>query len=391
METVEIQLPPANALAGANALATAKVRVGNLPRACNQPFSDSVPVPAFGTASLPSKGVEDVERGSVPAYRDQLRLATLPIREELTLVEQMLHSELKVAQPHIAEMLSYVADLGGKRLRPSLLLLAAKASGIASEESIRLSVVVELVHTATLVHDDILDSALVRRHKETVHKRWTVPASVLVGDWLFTHAYGLANKGNSTIPGRWIADAAKQVCEGEMMQGHSIRHFEMEVPEYIRLLDAKTGALCALSCSLGAWSAGADEATCHRLQQYGLKLGTAFQVFDDWLDVWGTQDYAGKTLGTDLGSFKPTLPAIRTLECLPTKARETMISRLNNGDISAAVELRSAMENCDASEYTKRFAKELIEEAVRYLDGFPANASVTALRTLAMAAVERQG
>ena len=212
-----------------------------------------------------------------------------------------------------------------------------------------------------------------------------------VGDWLFTHAYGLANKGNSTIPGRWIADAAKQVCEGEMLQGNSIRHFEMKVPEYIRLLDAKTGALCAVSCSLGAWSAGADEATCHRMQQYGLKLGTAFQVFDDWLDVWGRQDNAGKTLGTDLGSFKPTLPAIRTLEWMPTKAREALITRLNNGDMGAAVELRSAMVKCDASEYTRRFAKELIAEAVSHLDDLPANASVAALRSLALAAVERQG
>ncbi len=379
METIEIQLPPANA------------RVVSLSRACNVPFSDPVPVAALGSVSLSLECVGEVVQAPVLAYRDQLRLATVPIREELTLVEQILRKELQVAQPHIAEMLSYVADLGGKRLRPSLLLLAAKASGISTDESLRLSVVVELVHTATLVHDDILDSALVRRHKETVHQKWSVPASVLVGDWLFTHAYGLANKGNSTIPGRWIADAAKQVCEGEMLQGNSIRHFEMKVPEYIRLLDAKTGALCAVSCSLGAWSAGADEATCHRMQQYGLKLGTAFQVFDDWLDVWGTQDNAGKTLGTDLGSFKPTLPAIRTLECMPTKAREAMITRLNSGDLSAASELRSNMEKCDASEYTRRFAKELIADAVGYLDGLPENASVAALRGLALAAVERQG
>ncbi len=379
METVEIQLPPANA------------RLGSLSRACNQPFSDSLPVATPGIASLPLKSVGDLDQGLVHAYRDQLRLATVPIREELALVEQMLHRELQVAQPHIAEMLAYVADLGGKRLRPSLLLLSAKASGLVSEESIRLSVVVELVHTATLVHDDILDSALVRRHKETVHQKWSVPASVLVGDWLFTHAYGLANKGNSTIPGRWIADAAKQVCEGEMLQSNSIRHFEMKVPEYIRLLDAKTGALSAVSCSLGAWSAGADESTCHRMQQYGLKLGTAFQVFDDWLDVWGQQDKAGKTLGTDLGSFKPTLPAIRTLEWMPTNAREALIARLNNGDLAAAGELLSAMAKCDASEYTRQYAKALIAEAVSYLDDLPDNAPVAALRGLAMAAVERQG
>ena len=344
-----------------------------------------------GIASLPTKYIGGPESVPRDAYRDQLRFATAPIREELILVEQMLHRELQVKQPHISEMLSYVADLGGKRLRPCLLLLAAKASGMVSEESIRLSVVVELVHTATLVHDDILDSALMRRHKETVHQKWSVPASVLVGDWLFTHSYGLANKGASTIPGRWLADAAKQVCEGEMLQGNSIRHFEMEAPEYIRLLDAKTGALCAVSCSLGAWSAGADEATCYRMQQYGLKLGAAFQVFDDWLDVWGQQSNAGKTLGTDLSSFKPTLPAIRTLELMPMKTREAMIKRLNIGEPSAAVELRSAMDQCDASEYTKRFAKGMIADALRYLDDLPTNASLTALRSLAFAAVDRQG
>ena len=319
------------------------------------------------------------------------RLATVPIREELRLVEQLLQRELQVGQPPMREMLSYVADLGGKRLRPCLLLLAAKASGLISEETIRLSVVVELVHTATLVHDDVLDGAIARRHKETVHQKWSVPASVLVGDWLFTNAYGLANKGTSTIPGRWIAEAAKHVCEGEVMQGNSIRHFEMEIPDYMRLLEAKTGALCAVSCSLGAWSAGADEATCHRMQQFGLKLGTAFQIFDDWLDVWGRQELAGKTLGTDLASFKPTLPAMRTLERIPFQVRRAMIKRLNNGESAAAQELRLAMDQCDASDYTKNVAKEMIEDAVRSLDDLPSNASVIALRKLAIASVDRQG
>ena len=347
----------------------------------------------FGSDLKPSQAsaVVDFERSEPNAYRDQLKLAMVPIRDELRQVEQMIHRELQASQPCVNEMVEYVADLGGKRLRPCLLLLAAKASGLATEETVRLCVVVELVHTATLVHDDVLDAALVRRHKETVHQKWNVPASVLIGDWLFTHAYGLANRGTSTIPGRWISDAAKQVCEGEIMQGNSIRHFEMQTPEYLRLLESKTGALCAVSCSLGAWSAGADEATCHRMQQYGLKLGTAFQVFDDWLDVWGQPDQAGKTLGTDLGSFKPTLPAIRTLELMTESKRESLIYRLNNGEQEAASELRLEMNRCDASEYTKSFAKSMIAEAVGYLDGLSSNVAVTALRNLALAAVDRQG
>ncbi len=325
------------------------------------------------------------------AYRDQLKSAMTPIADELRSVEQLLRRELTVGQPEIADMLAYVSDLGGKRLRPCLLLLAAKSAGGATEESIRLSVVVELVHTATLVHDDILDEALVRRHKETVHQKWTVPLSVLVGDWLFTHAYGLANRGTSTIPGRWISDAAKQVCEGEMLQGKSIKRFDIGIGEYLKLLDAKTGALCAVSCSLGAWSAGADESTCYRLQQYGLKLGTAFQVFDDWLDVWGQQENAGKTLGTDLASFKPTMPTIRTLELMPVEQREALIARLNRGEASAASELRVAMERCDASEFTRNFAKGLVADAIHCLGDITGNACLIALRNLALAAVNRLG
>ena len=379
MDSIEVHLLPSRSLSGTSARVYTASVVGDA-QVVESPNTLRLTNPTDGNGQSPT----DV-------YRDQLRLATVPIREELRMVEQMLRRELQVGQPHMREMLSYVAELGGKRLRPCLLLLAANASGAISEETIRLSVVVELVHTATLVHDDVLDGAIARRHKETIHQKWSVPASVLVGDWLFTNAYGLANKGSSTIPGRWIAQAAKQVCEGEIMQGNSIGHFEMEIPEYIRLLEAKTGALCAVSCSLGAWSAGADDATCHRLQQYGLRLGTAFQVFDDWLDVWGRQDLAGKTLGTDLVSFKPTLPAMRTLERMPDQVRQSMIKRLNNGESAATEELRLAMDQCDASDYTKKISKAMIEDAVRFLDDLPDNASVTALRQLATSSIERNG
>ena len=376
MDSVEVHLHPS------------QLRLDNVSRGY---LDSNRKAPADGKPSTSYGSGISADNANANAYREQLASAMMPIRDELRQVELMIRRELQSGQTPVREMLDYVSDLGGKRLRPCLLLLAAKASGLATDESIRLSVVVELVHTATLVHDDILDEALVRRHKETVHKKWSIPASVLVGDWLFTHAYGLANKGMSTIPGRWIADAAKQVCEGEIMQGNSMKHFELEVPEYMKLLDAKTGALCAVSCSLGAWSAGADETTCHRMQQYGLKLGTAFQVFDDWLDVWGQSESAGKTLGTDLGNFKPTLPSIRTLERMAPQARLDLIGRLNAGDASAPCELRTAMDACDASEYTLAFAKSLIAEAVGHLDCLPPNASVDSLKTLALAAIKRQG
>ena len=325
------------------------------------------------------------------AYRMLLQSAMAPISSELARVEALLKSELETGNSSIREMLEYVGELGGKRLRPCLLLLAAKACGEPTEESVRLSAVVELVHTATLVHDDVLDKALVRRHKQTVHERWDVPSSILIGDWLFAHAYGLANRGSSTIPGRWIADAAKQVCEGEILQGQSIRHFEIGIEDYIELLEAKTGALCAVSCSLGAWSGGGDETACHRLQRFGLKLGTAFQVYDDWLDVWGNQEHAGKTLGTDLSSFKPTLPALRALSAVDTEDRLRLIRSLNQGDDHALVELQQAIIDSDASEFTLTYAKRLIAEAIEQLDSLTESAAVDSLRQLALASISRKG
>lgn len=325
------------------------------------------------------------------AYRLLLQSAMAPIATELLRVEAVLKSELQTGNSSIREMLDYVGELGGKRLRPCLLLLAAKACGEPTEESVRLSVVVEMVHTATLVHDDVLDKALVRRHRQTVHERWDVPTSILIGDWLFAHAYGLANRGSSTIPGRWIADAAKQVCEGEILQGQSIRHFEIGIEEYIQLLEAKTGALCAVSCSLGAWSGGGDETACHRLQRFGLKLGTAFQVYDDWLDVWGNQDHAGKTLGTDLGSFKPTLPALRALNSMANEDRLRLVNSLNQGNEDALVELQQAIAASDASNFTLAYAKRLIAEAMEQLDALPESEAAVSLRQLALASVSRKG
>jgi octaprenyl-diphosphate synthase len=325
------------------------------------------------------------------AYRLLLQSAMAPIATELLRVEAVLKSELQTGNSSIREMLDYVGELGGKRLRPCLLLLAAKACGEPTEESVRLSVVVEMVHTATLVHDDVLDKALVRRHRQTVHERWDVPTSILIGDWLFAHAYGLANRGSSTIPGRWIADAAKQVCEGEILQGQSIRHFEIGIEEYIQLLEAKTGALCAVSCSLGAWSGGGDETACHRLQRFGLKLGTAFQVYDDWLDVWGNQDHAGKTLGTDLGSFKPTLPALRALNSMANEDRLRLVTSLNQGNEDALVELQQAIAASDASNFTLAYAKRLIAEAMEQLDALPESEAAVSLRQLALASVSRKG
>lgn len=326
----------------------------------------------------------------VKDYQGELARAVAPIQHDLAAFEEFIKAELRHENTYIAQMLSYVSELGGKRLRPSLLLLSAKAFGTTGEEAIRLAASVELVHTATLVHDDVLDGALTRRHRTTVHHQWNIPSAILIGDWLFTHAYRLANLGTSTTPGVWIADAAKKVCEGEIIQGQSARNFLTTEHEYFQMLDAKTGALCGVSCALGAWSAKADAELCQKMYEFGTKLGTAFQVFDDWLDVWGDASRAGKTLGTDLANFKPTLPSIRALAQLPSTARVALVADLNRGDQSALAELTRLVRTPQISASVRQTAVNLIQDACGILDSFEHNEAVYSLRILAENAVNRR-
>ncbi len=178
-------------------------------------------------------------------YKAELEQALHLIANPLALCESVIADSLISNTPTVRPMLDHVKSLGGKRLRPALLLLSAQAFGEVTEEAIRLGAVVELVHTATLVHDDVLDHASVRRHRTTLHCKWDVPSAILVGDWLFTQAYNLANQGESTLPGRWIAWAAKSVCEGEIAQGMTAGNATVSQEEYLKMLAGKTGALCA--------------------------------------------------------------------------------------------------------------------------------------------------
>jgi octaprenyl-diphosphate synthase len=334
---------------------------------------------------------------SADLYRAEFLSAIECIVEPLRLVEAQIRSELTSDDTYIAEMLQYVAKLGGKRLRPALTLLCASLVGPVTDESIRLATVVELVHTATLVHDDILDDAILRRHQPSVHVRWNIPASVLIGDWLFTHAYRLANDGDSTLPGRWVAQSAQRVCEGEIRQGNSIANWDLDEATYLKLLEDKTGALCGVSCALGAWSAGADLETCKILERFGNQLGIAFQLYDDWLDLWGDADRSGKTLGTDLNQLKPTMPLLRALSTWDAPSRTRWIASLERGDEDAVRAMQDRMNQCDASEYTLNAAKSRIREAVEQvtelaskLSGGDSNALRSLVR-LAEASVSRAG
>src|SRR5688500_2110466 len=203
-----------------------------------------------------------------------------PIAADLAAVDARLKKELRHSDPFIDDLAQHSFRIGGKRLRPALLLLTAQAVGRITPEHHLLAAVVEMVHTATLIHDDVLDDAEIRRHLDTVNARWNNQTSVLLGDYLFTHAFYLASTLDTTFGCRAIGEATNTVCEGELRQTASSGNFWLSRDEYLAIIEAKTAELCACCCRLGAHYAGGGARTVEALASYGRKLGMAFQIVD---------------------------------------------------------------------------------------------------------------
>jgi len=236
------------------------------------------------------------------------------IAPELAAVEETLRQELRGDDPFVDTLARHAFRMGGKRMRPALLLLAGRCAGELTPDHITLAAVVEMIHTATLVHDDVLDEATLRRHRATINASASNEISVLVGDFLFTHAFYLASSLPDTFACRAIGKATNVVCAGELRQINSRNNFDLSEAQYLDIIEAKTAELCACCCRLGAHLAGAEPAVEAALERYGRSLGIAFQIVDDLLDLTGDEALAGKSLGSDLKQHKPTLPLIRLLE-----------------------------------------------------------------------------
>ncbi len=303
------------------------------------------------------------------------------IAEELAAVEARLASELRSPFPYVDQMVRYGCMLGGKRLRPALLLLSARAnSSRCSNEHIVLAAVIEMIHTATLIHDDVLDGARLRRNLATVHERWDTEASVLLGDFLFTHAFYLASTLDSVIPCRLIGRATNIVCEGELRQKGSRGNFELSEADYLGIVEAKTAELTAVSCRLGGVVAGADEETAQSMDNFGRNLGIAFQIADDLLDLVGDEATAGKSLGSDLEKRKLTLPLIHAIEHTSASDRAALRELFADGCSPAA--LLPLLRQCGSLEYAHHKALEFSDRARRQLNCLPPTAARESLSQL---------
>jgi len=306
-------------------------------------------------------------------FPEVLRMLYAPIRKELDQVEEILRRELHSDYPFVDRLARHGFRLGGKRLRPALVLLSAKASGTLKPAHLELAAAVELIHTATLVHDDVLDEATLRRHLDTVNARWDNEASVLLGDFLFTRAICLAAEVDGSFACRSIGEAAQTMCEGELRQIESRGNYELTEEEYLDIITNKTAALTACCCRLGSHYAGAGPDVCEALARFGRYLGVAFQIADDLLDVLGDEDTAGKSLGTDLVKQKATLPLIRLLERADPSQRDEVIALLSRGGSSHREVLQPWLARFDVLSYTREKAISYTRLAGEQLDAVPSS------------------
>lgn len=312
-----------------------------------------------------------------------------PIREPLAAVDDRLRSELQSRFAFVDELVKHAFRLGGKRLRPALLLLSAKAAGRVADEHITLGAVVEMIHTATLIHDDVLDEAELRRHVDTVNARWDNEASVLVGDYLFSHAFYLAATTGSTRACQIIGRATNITCEGELRQVHSGGDLQLAEEDYLGIIEAKTAELCACSCQLGAVYAGASEAVADALSAYGRNLGIAFQIADDLLDLVGEENAVGKSLGTDLEKRKATLPVIHLLASAASDDRAAVLTILNRPDNHRVADLLPWLARYGSLDYARDMAQRYAEAAVAQLQTLAPSVERDVLGRMARFVVER--
>jgi octaprenyl-diphosphate synthase len=333
-----------------------------------------------------------MKEGSLGQAAAALKSIYEPIQGEIDRFEETLARELAHDNPFVTQLLKHSTKFQGKRVRPALLLHSAHIlGGEVTDVHISLSAVVEMLHTATLVHDDVLDEALIRRQVKTLNNVWGNEASILFGDYLFAKAYTLAAKIHHRDANMILAKTVEEMCVGELWQISTKFNFDMDEDQYCKVIYGKTGSLFATACRLGSVDSVAPPAQVDALANYGACFGTAFQIIDDCLDITGDESEMGKSLGTDLEKGKLTLPVIKLLRDLPSRDRkelEALIVSKNDADKKSVV-LKMIRER-DILSYCTRRATEFVEDAKSGLRQLPDSLHVEALLSLADFVLERR-
>lgn len=257
------------------------------------------------------------------------------LKPHLAQLNVFLHDQLKEFEPEVRELAAYCVDTSGKRIRPALVFFSGWQDGeTVSEPLVRLAAVIEMVHLATLVHDDIMDGATIRRGRDTAAEKFGPDTAVLLGDALFAHALHVAAQFPTTDVCLGVAESTRRVCSGEIMQTLADGVSNRDLAYYHRVIDLKTAELFYVSCKLGSSLSGAPEEISAAAGSFGRHLGAAYQIYDDLADFFGEEKRIGKTLGTDLASNKATLPLLLLERHLPADEASALRREMSGADIS---------------------------------------------------------
>ncbi len=308
---------------------------------------------------------------------------------DMAAVNRLIDTRLRSDIALINQLAAYIVHSGGKRLRPVTVLLAAGACGYRGDAHISLAAIVEFIHTATLLHDDVVDASELRRGKATANHVWGNEASVLVGDFLYTRAFQMMVELGSMRIMEIMAETTNQIAEGEVMQLMNCHSPDTSEVQYLDTIHRKTAKLFEAASQLSAVISNQSSATEQSLADYGIHLGTAFQLIDDVLDYDASADDIGKNIGDDLDEGKPTLPIINAMQRGTDTQRKLLRDAITNGGREHIDDVRAIIESTGSLAYTARRAHEEAELARQALAIVPASPHKQALMDLAVFAVER--
>jgi octaprenyl-diphosphate synthase len=309
--------------------------------------------------------------------------------DEAKAVDALIIKQLSSDVLLINQMGHYIVSNGGKRLRPMLLLLAAKALGPIDHHHLVLAAVIEFIHTATLLHDDVVDESDLRRGKQSANAVWGNAASVLVGDYLYSSAFEMMVCTNIMRVMEILSKTTTAIAEGEVLQLLNCNNPETTEAKYLEVISRKTAILFSAATRLAAVVSNANAEIEDKLSQYGQHLGIAFQLIDDALDYKATKEELGKNLGDDLAEGKPTLPLIYAIKNSSPSEANVIVDAIKNGNREAFNEVYAIVKSSKAIEYTEQRANEEAQKAMLALDVLPDSEHKQALLALASFSVQR--
>ena len=312
-----------------------------------------------------------------------------PVASDFTAINELIESSLHSRVPLVAEIAAYLVQAGGKRLRPLLVLLAARSCGDSSPHPVKLAVAIEFLHTAMLLHDDVVDESTLRRGRRTANAEWGNAASVLVGDFLHSRAFELmVELGNIDVMAL-ISKATNGIAEGEVQQLTLLQNTSTSEADYLEVIYRKTALLFEVSAESGAVLGGASASEAAAYREYGRHLGLAFQLMDDWLDYEGSAQDLGKNTGDDLAEGKVTLPIILALQAAGASDRRILEQAITQPGSVAFEDVRCIAERCGGIETTKHRAAAEASLAESALQDLPESACKSQMIRLSQFAVER--